>query len=97
MHGYCVREYLSALTLKRMKAKPFIKWVGGKGQLIEQLDRLLPNDFSERKDITYVEPFVGGGAMLFHMLSKYPNIKRAVINSCKASVIAPAINHYLHH
>ena len=63
-----------------MKAKPFIKWAGGKGQLIEQLDGLLPNNFSERKDITYVEPFVGGGAMLFHILSKYPNIKRAIIN-----------------
>lgn len=87
MHGYCVREYLSALTLKRMKAKPFIKWVGGKGQLIEQLDRLLPNDFSERKDITYVEPFVGGGAMLFHMLSKYPNIKRAVINDVNSDLL----------
>ena len=57
------------------KAKPFIKWVGGKSQLIEQLEVLLPADFSERKDITYIEPFVGGGAMLFYMLQTYPNIK----------------------
>jgi DNA adenine methylase len=62
------------------KAKPFIKWVGGKGQLIEQLEALLPADFSERKNVTYIEPFVGGGAMLFYMLQKYPNIKSAVIN-----------------
>lgn len=62
------------------KAKPFIKWVGGKGQLIEQLEALLPADFAERKDVTYIEPFVGGGAMLFYMLQKYPNIKSAVIN-----------------
>lgn len=62
------------------KAKPFIKWVGGKSQLIEQLEALLPADFSERKDITYIEPFVGGGAMLFYMLQTYPNIKSAVIN-----------------
>ena len=63
-----------------VKAKPFIKWVGGKGQLIEQLEALLPADFSERENVTYIEPFVGGGAMLFYMLQKYPNIKSAVIN-----------------
>lgn len=62
------------------KAKPFIKWVGGKGQLIEQLEALLPADFAERENITYIEPFVGGGAMLFYMLQAYPNIKSAVIN-----------------
>ena len=62
------------------KAKPFIKWVGGKGQLIEQLEALLPADFAERKNVTYIEPFVGGGAMLFYMLQRYSNIKSAVIN-----------------
>ena len=62
------------------KAKPFIKWVGGKGQLIEQLEALLPADFAERENVTYIEPFVGGGAMLFYMLQTYPNIKLAVIN-----------------
>ena len=62
------------------KAKPFIKWVGGKGQLIEQLDSLLPSDFDKWEDVTYIEPFVGGGAMLFYMLQRYPNIKHAVIN-----------------
>lgn len=48
------------------KAKPFIKWVGGKGQLIEQLDAQLPADFEAWEDVTYIEPFVGGGAMLFY-------------------------------
>lgn len=62
------------------KAKPFIKWVGGKGQLIEQLDAQLPADFDCWKDVTYIEPFVGGGAMLFYMLQRYPNIRQAVIN-----------------
>ena len=61
-------------------AKPFIKWVGGKGQLIEQLTNLLPKDFRCWKDTTYIEPFVGGGAMLFYMLQHFPNIKHAVIN-----------------
>ncbi len=62
------------------RAKPFVKWVGGKSQLIEQLEALLPADFGAWEDVTYIEPFVGGGAMLFHMLQKYPNIQRAIIN-----------------
>ncbi|MGN1236343.1 MAG: DNA adenine methylase [Bacteroidaceae bacterium] len=63
-----------------VKAKPFVKWVGGKGQLIKQLEALLPVDFAEMKDVTYIEPFVGGGAMLFYMLQRYPNIQHAIIN-----------------
>lgn len=63
-----------------LKAKPFIKWVGGKSQLIEQLDSLLPADFGNWENTTYIEPFVGGGAMLFYMLQRYPNIHHAVIN-----------------
>jgi len=63
-----------------VKAKPFIKWVGGKSQLIEQLEAFLPADFEKRQNLTYIEPFVGGGAMLFHMLQAYKNIKRAIIN-----------------
>lgn len=65
---------------KECKAKPFIKWVGGKGQLLDQLDTLLPEDFAAWRDVTYIEPFVGGGAMLFHLLQTRPNIRRAVIN-----------------
>lgn len=68
------------------KAKPFIKWVGGKGQLIEQLDALLPADFDKWNDVTYIEPFVGGGAMLFYMLQRYPNIKHAVINDVNSDL-----------
>ncbi len=60
-------------------AKPFLKWAGGKGQLLSQLDRLLPKGI-ENRNFTYIEPFVGGGAMLFHMLQRFPNISRVVIN-----------------
>lgn len=62
------------------KAKPFIKWVGGKGQLLEQLETMLPSDFDSMQNVVYVEPFVGGGAMLFYMLQNHKCIKRAVIN-----------------
>ena len=71
----------------RVKAKPFVKWAGGKGQLLEQLDVLLPRKLTTQKSFVYVEPFVGGGAMLFHMLAKYPNIERAVINDLNENLI----------
>ena len=66
-----------------MKAKPFIKWVGGKTQLLSQFNNYLPSDFSSWGNATYIEPFVGGGAMLFFMLQQYPNIKKALINDIK--------------
>ena len=69
------------------KAKPFIKWVGGKSQLISQLDELLPSDFERWDNATYIEPFVGGGAMLFYMLQRYPNIGQAVINDINSDLI----------
>ena len=50
--------------LYAMKAKPFIKWVGGKSQLIEQLEAKLPADFDNWENVTYIEPFVGGGAKI---------------------------------
>lgn len=68
-------------------AKPFIKWVGGKGQLIEQLEAKLPADFDNWDNATYIEPFIGGGAMLFYMLQQHPNIKRAVINDINPDLI----------
>ena len=67
-------------------AKPFIKWAGGKGQLLSQLDEHLPQQLDGRP-FTYVEPFVGGGAMLFHMLKKHPEIRRAVINDINAHLV----------
>lgn len=50
--------------IKRMHAKPFLKWVGGKSQL---LDRIVPKIPKTMKN--YYEPFLGGGALLFHLLS----------------------------
>ena len=61
------------------EAKPFLKWAGGKGKLLSQLDGHLPQDL-QRQAFTYVEPFVGGGAMLFHMLRKFSNITHVIIN-----------------
>ena len=69
-------------------AKPFVKWVGGKTQLLEDIKKALPRDLSQRENMTYVEPFVGGGAVLFWILQEYPNITRAVINDINAELIS---------
>ena len=69
------------------RAKPFIKWVGGKGQLLGQLGQLLPSDLSSRKQFDYREPFVGGGAMLFFMLCNFPNIRSATINDLNKNLV----------
>lgn len=68
-------------------ARPFIKWVGGKTQLLDDIKKTLPRDLSRRDEMTYVEPFVGGGAVLFWILQEYPNITRAVINDINAELI----------
>lgn len=72
-------------------AKPFVKWVGGKGQLLSQLENHMPKDLYEHV-FTYIEPFVGGGAMLFFMLQKFPNIKRVVINDINRNLTDAYIN-----
>lgn len=68
-------------------AKPFVKWVGGKTQLLKDIEKVLPKKLLLEQSITYVEPFVGGGAVLFWILQKYPNIKKAVISDINAELI----------
>lgn len=73
--------------LNTYPARPFVKWVGGKTQLLDDIKKTLPRDLSRRNEMTYVEPFVGGGAVLFWILQEYPNITRAVINDINAELI----------
>ena len=61
------------------ESKPFLKWAGGKTQLIEDIKRVLPNEIKNDK-FTYIEPFVGSGAILFWMINNFPNLEKAVIN-----------------
>ena len=68
------------------EAKPFLKWAGGKGQLLSQLSEHLPARLRDGA-FTYIEPFVGGGAMLFYMLQHFGNIKKAVINDVNEDLI----------
>ena len=56
-----------------VEPKPFVKWAGGKRQLLAELEKSFPKQFG-----TYFEPFLGGGALLFDLLAKKPNLKCSV-------------------
>ena len=47
-------------------AKPFLKWAGGKTQLLDEFTKRIPNDLKEGDLPVFIEPFVGGGAVFFH-------------------------------
>lgn len=67
-------------------AKPFLKWAGGKTQLLNAIEKALPKDIYNNK-FTYIEPFVGSGAVLFWILNNYPNLHKAVINDINEDLI----------
>ena len=69
--------------MNRKSAKPFLKWAGGKTQLISEIKKNLPNITID----TYIEPFVGSGAVLFWILSEFDNLKRAVVNDINEDLI----------
>lgn len=64
-------------------AKPFLKWAGGKGQLIKEIEKYYPFNNGITK---YAEPFVGGGAVLFDILNKY-EIDEVYISDTNAELI----------
>ena len=67
-------------------AKPFLKWAGGKSWLIEHIEPLLPPNLLS-DSFTYVEPFVGSGAMLFWFLDRFPRMEKAIINDLNDDLI----------
>lgn len=52
-----------------VEAQPFLKWAGGKSQLLSQLDAHFPKSIT-----SYCEPFVGGGAVFFHLKARFPQM-----------------------
>jgi len=67
-------------------AKPFLKWAGGKTQLLNDIEKSLPNELRKSK-FTYIEPFVGSGAVLFWMLHNFPKMEKALINDINEDLI----------
>jgi DNA adenine methylase len=68
------------------QAKPFLKWAGGKRQLLGDITNSLPPGIREN-DFVYVEPFVGSGAVLFWFLNNFTNISKAIINDVNTDLI----------
>lgn len=66
------------------KVKPFLKWAGGKGQLLSEIEKYYP--FENGRITKYAEPFVGGGAVLFDILSKY-DLKEVYISDINTELI----------
>ena len=66
---------MTVLATKQRLAKPFLKWAGGKGQLLYEIDCRLPPELMNGDVDTYVEPFVGGGAVFFHIAQRYKSIR----------------------
>lgn len=54
----------------RVELRPFVKWAGGKGRLVGEIEKILFSD-NERVLTKYAEPMIGGGALFFDVLSKY--------------------------
>lgn len=54
----------------KIPPKPFLKWAGGKTQLLEDIISYLPDDFNLKFN-KYFEPFVGGGAVFFRLIKDY--------------------------
>ena len=71
-------------TIKHDSVKPFLKWAGGKGQLLKEIEKYYP--FFDKKITKYAEPFVGGGAVLFDILSRY-NLEKVYLSDINKELI----------
>ncbi|AIE75490.1 MULTISPECIES: DNA adenine methylase [unclassified Synechocystis] len=67
-------------------AKPFLKWAGGKGQLLSQLRSLYPKELQKQEINCYIEPFIGGGALFFDVIQNY-SINSALIYDINPELI----------
>ena len=66
--------------------KPILKWAGGKGQLLEQIAKHLPQELIEGKIACYIEPFIGGGAVFFWVAQNF-NIREFYLSDINEELI----------
>jgi len=82
-----------------IKAKPFVKWAGGKRQIINELKRYVPEEYN-----CYYEPFIGGGALFFELAPKHAvindsnkelmNVYKVMTDDEKYSKMCKLLNNY---
>jgi DNA adenine methylase len=76
-------------VIELLNAKPFLKWAGGKTQLLHVLEKRLPPAIRQSKTIdVYVEPFVGGGALFFYLKNHYKVHKAYLLDTNFDLIIA---------
>ena len=71
-------------TQENETAKPFLKWAGGKTQLLSEIEKYYP--FQLGKITKYAEPYIGGGAVLFDILNKY-KLEEVYISDINAELV----------
>lgn len=86
MRTHRAGENKSQQAINTHQAKPFLKWAGGKSQLLETVDKLYPKTLQEGECRSYIEPFIGGGAVYFHLVQKY-KIKSAYLSDINPEII----------
>lgn len=67
-------------------AKPFLKWAGGKTQLLEQFTKFFPSELKNGSLKNYYEPFLGSGAVFFFVAQNYP-IKKAYLSDINEDLV----------
>ncbi len=92
MYTYNINEKINyreeeTVNMSTVKNKPFLKWAGGKTQLLSVLEENLPENIKRSKTFeTYVEPFVGAGAFFIYLASNY-EFDRIIINDLNYKLI----------
>lgn len=67
-------------------AKPFLKWMGGKGQLLKEIEKRIPKIVKNNEIEYYYEPFIGAGSVFFYLKNKY-EIPQSIISDINPELI----------
>lgn len=73
--------------MKLKEPKPFLKWAGGKKQIIDCIDSVLPPQLKTGEIDSYIEPFLGGGAVFFHIFNNYKKINNFYLSDINKDLI----------
>lgn len=73
-------------VLNKHLARPFLKWAGGKTQLLQKFERFFPVELKQGKIDEYFEPFIGGGAVFFYIAQRY-RVKEAYLYDINKELI----------